>query len=517
MTVAGPSGPGNQARGRALLGMESPRVIAETHLPGGLPGFTLVGLPETAVREARDRVKSAIQNCGLDYPQGRIVVNLAPAELAKEGARFDLAIAVSILRATRQLPERASRDFEFLGELGLFGELRATRGCLCAALALEREEPDSATRLIVPVVNGREAQFGPRHRLLAAGHLKAVVDFLRDPERHPLGSPQGPPAPLPADHPSLDDVLGQHAAKRALGIAAAGGHHLLMIGPPGTGKTMLARRIAGLLPSLEAHAAMEVAAAYSAAALPPPAAGRPPLRDPHHSASVPAMTGGGRHAMPGEITLAHRGVLFLDELPHFKPSVLDALREPLETRRISLARAGYRAAFPASFQLIAAMNPCPAGFTCSEHACRCTADQVRRYQGRVSGPLLDRIDLHVAVPPVPRALTLAATDSHTTGGDLSAAIAAARRRQIERQGCLNAELPGAQVVGRAGLDIEGRRLLARAGERYALSARGTHRVLRTARTIADLEPAGQVSCAALSEALSYRAMSWDAAPGASGR
>lgn len=517
----------NRAQGRALVGLTSPRVTVETHLPGGLPGFTLVGLPETAVREARDRVRSAILNCGLDYPQGRIVVNLAPAELAKNGARFDLAIAVSILRATRQLPPRASEDYEYLGELGLYGELRATRGCLCAALAVARETP-ATVRLIVPAVNAAEAAVGPRGRLLAARHLSEVVAFLRDPAGAPLSEPEQPEPEQPEpEHPaagpeaatdSLDDVLGQHAAKRALEIAAAGGHHLLMVGPPGTGKTMLARRLCTLLPRLPEEHAMEVAAAYSAAALPAPPPGQAPFRDPHHSASAPALAGGGRQALPGEISLAHRGVLFLDELPHFKPSVLNLLREPLESRAISIARTGYRTTFPACFQLVAAMNPCPAGLTCGEYTCRCAPDQVRRYQSRISGPLLDRIDLHVAVPPVPRELMLrTADDTATSAAAVRHQVATARERQWRRQGCLNSELPGRRAVALAALDGAGERLLERATERYGLSARGAHRVLRSARTIADLEGVAAVGTQHLSEALSFRAMDWGGGLGVAGR
>jgi magnesium chelatase family protein len=506
-----PPSEGNRAYGRALVGMDSPRVTVETHLPGGLPGFTLVGLPETAVREARDRVKSAIQNCGFDFPRGKVVVNLAPAELAKEGARYDLAIAVSVLRATGQLPDRADRPYEFLGELGLFGELRATRGCLCAALAVQRDAGRMPTRLIVPTESAEEVAAGPRSLLLTARHLSEVVRFLRDPGAHPLDAPvpatRGAP---PSTVPDLADVLGQHAAKRALTIAAAGGHHLLMVGPPGTGKTLLARCLVGLLPDLREAAAMEVAAVYSAAGLPAPTTGRPPFRDPHHSASAPAMVGGGRLALPGEISLAHQGVLFLDELPHFKPSVLDLLREPLESREISLARAGYRSVFPARFQLIAAMNPCPAGRHCSEHSCRCSQDQVRRYQGRISGPLLDRIDLHVAVPPVPRQLVFGTANSEASAvAETRQRVAAARAAQYARQQSLNAEMAGSAALHAARLEASGRRLLERASEQYVLSARGAHRVLRTARTIADLDGADAVGDAHLAEALSYRALDWD--------
>jgi magnesium chelatase family protein len=489
--------------------MDAPRVTVETHLPGGLPGFTLVGLPETAVREARDRVKSAIQNCGFDYPRGRVVVNLAPAELNKEGARFDLPIAVSLLRATGQLPPGGDSGFEFVGELGLFGELRATRGCLCAALALQREDPTGQVRLIVPAGNAAEAATAPPQRLLTARHLREVVAFLREPGGHPLPviSRAAPPATDDAAAElGLEDIIDQQAAKRALIVAAAGSHHLLMVGPPGTGKTLLARRLVSLLPDLMDDAAMQVAAVYSAAGLPGPRHGRPPFRDPHHSASAPALVGGGRDALPGEISLAHHGVLMLDELPLFKPSVLDLLREPLESRSITLARARYRARFPAAFQLVAAMNPCPAGFACSDADCRCSPEQVRRYRARVSGPLLDRIDLHVAVPPLAAPLAAAMAAPETTGQTTAAraSVAAARARQVARQGCANAALTGPQVTAAAALDASAARLLEKADEGFGLSVRGVHRVLRTARSIADLDDSPRVRAPHLAEALSYR-------------
>lgn len=499
---------GYVAYGRALVGMESPRVTVETHLPGGLPGFTLVGLPETAVREARDRVKSAIQNCGLDYPRGKVVVNLAPAELTKEGARFDLAIAVSILRATGQVPRAQEADIELVGELGLYGELRATRGCLCAALALAREDAPRRIRLVVPAGNAEECRVAPARRLLAAAHLTEVVAFLRDPSAHPLRPTPEPCTPGTAASeplPDLGEVIGQAAAKRALLIAAAGAHHVLLCGPPGTGKTLLARCLGALLPDLDRQQTMEVAAVYSAAGLPAPPPGRPPLREPHHSASAPALVGGGRDALPGEISLAHHGLLLLDELPLFRPSVLDLLREPLESRRITLARARYRASFPAAFQLAGAMNPCPAGLVCSDTDCRCSPEQVRRYRARVSGPLLDRVDLHVPVPPLERSLmaTLDAAGATPTA-ELRAQVSAARARQRRRQGCANALLPTRELGRVVVLEGAARHLLERAGERFALSMRGLHRALRTARSIADLEGSARVSAGALAEALGYR-------------
>jgi magnesium chelatase family protein len=496
-------------RTRAQAGMDTPAVTVETHLPGGLPAFTLVGLPETAVRESRDRVKSAIDNCGLSFPNGKVVVNLAPADLAKEGARLDLAIAVSILAATGQLPHRVLEGFEFLGELGLSGELRPIRGCLCAALASGTEVHER--RLVLPSANAGELAMAPPGRVVPLAHLREVVRLLREPGYRPAAAPSAKPAAnAERESRSLAEVIGQPGAKRALAVAAAGGHHLLMTGPPGTGKTMLARRLAGLLPALTEAEAREAALVYSAAGLPLEYPFVPPFRDPHHTASGPALVGGGGHPQPGEISLAHRGVLFLDELPLFKPSVLEVLREPLETRSITIARARYRARFPASFQLVAAMNPCPAGRVCSESACRCTPEQVRRYRARISGPLLDRIDLHVAVPPIPKALLLAGARDSSSGVDQTkAAIAGARRVQLSRQGRLNVDLTGADATRLTRLNTESRRLLANAVDRFQLSARGFHRVLKVARTVADIEGHVDVGPPHVAEALSYRSVTWE--------
>ncbi|MEM8768173.1 MAG: YifB family Mg chelatase-like AAA ATPase [Pseudomonadota bacterium] len=486
---------------RAQFGMTAPSVIVETHLLGGLPSTTVVGMPEVAVREARDRVRSALANCGFDYPDGRVVVNLAPVDLAKEGARFDLAIAVSILRASGQLQQPGDApDYELLGELGLTGALRAVRGCLCAGLQVP-----AARRLVVPAENAAEAAFG-EGRLIPLAHLKDVVRLLSG--QHPdnlRAHSRGTEAPSAEPAPR---VIGQAQAKRALALAATGGHHLLMIGPPGTGKSLLARHLPRLLPELNDQEAMEIAAVYSAAGMSLVEGVRRPIRSPHHTVSATAMAGGGSHPRPGEISLAHEGVLFLDELPHFKPSVLDALREPLETREVSVARSAGTARFPARFLLLAAMNPCPAGFVCREGSCRCRPDQRRRYQARVSGPLLDRIDLHIPVEEVPKALLLGEAQEADPAAFSPSRVQAARRLALERQGKCNAHLDGIELERQVPLDGAARRVLRRASERYGLSARAIHRVMRVARTVADLESSVRVAQPHLTEALSYRAYDW---------
>ncbi len=493
---------------RALFGLSAPRVIVESHLLGGLPGTTLVGMPAASVREARDRVKSALTNCGYDYPDGRVVVNLAPVDLAKEGGRFDLAIAVSILRASGQLkePPRAG-VVELLGELSLAGELRGIRGSLCAALDLA-----SSDQLVVPRENAGEALLGGK-RVSSLGHLKEVVRLLEgetDENFRPVAMPEV--TRIGTATPPL--VVGQTTAKRALTIAAAGAHHLLMVGPPGTGKSLLARHLPYLLPPLTEREAMEVAAVCSAAGQLPVDIRTRPVRNPHHSVSATAMTGGGSHPRPGEISLAHNGVLFLDELPHFKPSVLDSLREPLETQEISISRAAGTARFPAGFQLLAAMNPCPAGLVCSEGNCRCRPDQRQRYQSRISGPLLDRIDLHVPVGEVPSRLLLAGEIDPWNPNEISARISTARDLQMARQGSTNARLAGEVLLKICALGNHEKRLLDKASARYRLSARGLHRVLRVARSIADLTGADRVQAEHLAEALSFRAMDWSGGHGA---
>lgn len=491
---------------RASVGMEAPPVRVEAHITGGLPAFNIVGLAETAVRESRDRVRSAILNSSFDYPKDyRITVNLAPADLPKTGGRFDLAIAMAILGASHQLAADRLDEFEFLAELSLEGHLRPVRGALIAAAA--------AGQVLRPIIVARgnmlEAALPEQARAFPAACLTDVVKHLHT--GRILHQALRLVTTAASQGGSLAEVRGHHAPKRALIIAAAGGHNLLMHGPPGTGKTLLARCLPSLLPPLSSDEALAVAAIHSLAGrldegiLP----GRP-FRAPHHSATAAALVGGGSDPVPGEVSLAHQGVLFLDELPEFARSVLENLREPMESGSVVIARARARAAFPAAFQLVAAMNPCPAGRDCRGGVtCVCPPDALRRYQGRLSAPLLDRIDLQVEVPAVPIEVLAAASRTEIEprseeDAEARSRIARARQLAIERQGMVNARL-GPQATERiCRPDAPGLALLERAAGRMGLSARGWHRTLRVARTLADLRESVDIGREDIGEALAFR-------------
>ncbi len=500
---------------RALVGLQAPAVTVEVHLANGLPSFTLVGLADVEVKEARERVRSAIQNAGLEFPNNkRITVNLAPADLPKDSGRLDLPIALGILAASGHIDPAKLKGFEFAGELSLSGQLRPVRGALAMSLALHAQH--TQVKLVLPPESAEEAALVPDAQVFRAHHLLDVVSqFLPATGTGPSPEPsagwcrlasvaQVQTARYPG-YPDLCDVKGQAGPKRALEIAAAGGHSLLMVGPPGSGKSLLAQRFTGLVPDMSVEEALQSAAVFSLAgrfAL--DQWGVRPTRHPHHTASAVALVGGGSPPRPGEISLAHHGVLFLDELPEFSRSALEALREPLETGSITISRAANRAEFPAQFQLIAAMNPCPCGYLGSSlKACRCTPDQVSRYQGRLSGPLLDRIDLHVEVGALSAEELLTAPS-----GEPSAAARArctlARARAQARQGKPNQALQGQEIDQQVLLDAAALTFLHTAANRLGWSARSTHRALKVARTIADLAGSDTTQVTHVAEAIQYR-------------
>lgn len=488
---------------RAQVGIDAPLVSVEVDLSNGLPGLSIVGLPEAAVKESKDRVRGAILNSRFEFPTRRITINLAPADLPKEGGRFDLPIALGILAASGQLPGQALSRYELLGELALGGELRGVRGVLPAALACRHAERS----LLVPAENADEATLVSGLSVFGAAHLLQVCAQLQN----GTALAPHPPGRVPREVAlarDLCEVRGQPHAKRALEIAAAGGHNLLLVGPPGTGKTMLASRLPGILPAMAEAEAIETAAiaSISQQGIDLSQWGVRPFRSPHHTASGVALVGGGSTPRPGEVSLAHNGVLFLDELPEFDRRVLEVLREPLESGRITISRAARQADFPARFQLVAAMNPCPCGFLGDgERPCACSPEQVRRYRARVSGPLLDRIDMHIEVPRLAHKV-LRGVSQEETSTAVRARVAAARVRQMTRAGKPNAVLISREVERYCPLSEADYRLLERALERLNLSPRAYHRILKVARTIADLAGSDNIQTLHLSEAISYRAL-----------
>ena len=491
---------------RSSTGINAPLVTVEAHLANGLPSLNIVGLPEAAVKESKDRVRSAIINCQFEFPAKRITINLAPADLPKEGGRLDLPIALSILVASGQIPHTDIANYEFLGELSLGGELRVIRGALPAAIACQ-----SAKRtLCLPTENQDEASLISNIDIIGAAHLLDICAHLKGQQRLPFYTPTKESNNVPPTGPDFADVHGQQHCKRALEIAASGRHSLLMLGPPGTGKSMLAARLPSILPKLSEQEAVATASIYSISqhALDINQWQTPPFRSPHHTASAVALVGGGSQPKPGEVSLAHNGVLFLDELPEFERKVLEVLREPIENGSISISRANHQTEFPARFQLIAAMNPCPCGYLGdTSQRCQCTPVQIARYRNKISGPLLDRIDMHIEVPRISSdMLRKGAAGGEESSATIAKRVNASLSQALNRQSHPNHLLPTSEIKQYCQITDDDHSLLEHAIEKLGLSHRAYHRILRVSRTIADMDGQTNILRHHLTEAISYRRM-----------